>query len=231
MKKIKNEELLKKYIKRYKINEFFSNDMTPYMELIMFNRNEHICRRGEKIEYLFFLVEGKTKIYRDLNNGKSLLICFNSPLVIMGDVEFLEQDITDSNVQTIIESYCIAINFNYIRKFALEDCEFLKLICKGLGNKLIRSTNNSSINLLYPLENRLASYILAFLDWEESSDCGRAIFEGNLTQTAELLGVSYRHLHRILNKFCEEKILVKNQGYYEILDKIRLEKLAGDVYK
>jgi hypothetical protein len=100
-----------------------------------------------------------------------------------------------------------------------------------LGEKLIRLSKYSSINLLYPLENRLASYILA--DTSNTVNAGKKTitFEGNLSEVAELLGTSYRHLLRTLNNLCTQGLIRKNLLAYEILDLEKLRKLAGDLYE
>jgi len=85
---------------------------------------------------------------------------------------------------------------------------------------------NSSINLLYPLENRLASYINEFLTNDEDSNI-YIDFDENLVNIAELLGSSYRHLLRTLNTLSKKGVLEKEDGKYKVL----LEELAGDLYQ
>ncbi|WP_235440355.1 helix-turn-helix domain-containing protein, partial [Bacillus cereus] len=56
-------------------------------------------------------------------------------------------------------------------------------------------------------------------------------FSGNLTEIAELLGTSYRHLLRTLNLFCDKNIINKNNGCFEVVNVEVLRELAADVYK
>lgn len=221
--KVLNRRELNNYINEFDINEIFSNDMKPYIELFKFNKGEHICKVQEKLEYLYFLVKGKAKVYTIMSNGKSLLLCFYAPFKVIGDVEFMYLNKADCSVQAIEETYCIGIPFEYIRKYSLEDSKFLRFICDGLAEKLTRLSKYSSINLLYPLENRVASYIL--------SNKEKNIFKENLTETAELLGASYRHLLRTLNILCNKSVIKRNKNYYEIIDEDTLKKLAGDLYE
>ncbi len=83
---------------------------------------------------------------------------------------------------------------------------------------------NSSINLLYPLENRLASYILAT---GERIDNNEEIikFNENLTEIAELLGTSYRHLLRTLNNLSCKGAIRKKINYFQVLDEKILKSL------
>ena len=89
---------------------------------------------------------------------------------------------------------------------------------------------NSSINLLYPLENRLASYINEFLTNDEDSNI-YIDFDENLVNIAELLGSSYRHLLRTLNTLSKKGVLEKEDGKYKVINKVLLEELAGDLYQ
>ncbi|MDM5155615.1 transcriptional regulator YeiL [Bacillus sp. DX1.1] len=230
MKKLYNSKKLDEYVNQNNIGAFFSNDMKSCMELLLFKKNEHICKENEEIHYLYFFVEGKAKAYNTLSNGKSLLLCFYDGLQVLGDVELIHSQKTSSNVQVMEDSYCIGIPLEKVRVQLLHDATFLRCICDSLAEKLNRLSKNSSINLLYPLENRLASYILATGESVIHKE-KKIIFNGNLTETSELLGTSYRHLLRTLNILCDKGVIKKNNGYFEVMDMRFLNELAADVYK
>lgn len=230
MKKISNSHKLDDYVRQNHIESFFSNDMKSYMELLLFKKNEHICKENEDIHYLYFFVEGKAKAYSTLSNGKSVLLCFYDGLQILGDVELIHSQKTTSNVQVMADSYCIGLPLEKVREQLIHDATFLRCICSSLAQKLNRLSKNSTINLLYPLENRLASYILAtgerVTHYEQ-----RIIFNGNLTETSELLGTSYRHLLRTLNTLCDKSVIKKNNGCFEVTNMGLLKEFAADIYK
>ena len=212
------------------MEKLFSNNMEGYMSLYMFDKNEYICREEEQLENMYFLVEGKAKVSKHLENGKSLLISFYTPLTIIGDVEFIRNNPTDCSVQAIEDTYCIVISFSVVRSILTRDCKFLLNICEYLSGKLTSNSNNSSINLLYPLENRLASYIVAFVDIDNNRK-SEFTFKESYSEISELLGTSYRHLNRILNKFCLQGILKKCNSGYTIENFEKLLYLARDLYK
>lgn len=230
MVKIHDKLMIEYYIKLYELEKIFSLEMNEYMELYKFNKNEYICREEEYLDNMFFLVDGKAKVSKHLENGKSLLLSFYNPLKIIGDVEFINNNKTDCSVQVIRDTYCIGIKLEIVRSKLVNDCKFLLNVCDYLSEKLRNDSNNSSINLLYPLENRLASYIIAFANLDVS-DNKKIIFSENYGEIAELLGTSYRHLHRTLNKFCLEGILNKKNKEYSIENYEKLLYLAGDLYK
>jgi len=228
--KIEDPKKIEELIKMYEMDKLFSDNMKEYMTLYMFNTNDYICREEEQLENMYFLVHGKAKVSKHLENGKSLLISFYRPLTIIGDVEFIGHQVTDCSVQAIEDTYCIGINFDIVRSKLTKDCKFLLNICRYLGDKLTDGSNNSSINLLYPLENRLASYIIAFVNTHDDKS-KKFIFKERYREISELLGTSYRHLSRTLNKFCLEGILKKCEKEYVIQDFEKLLSLAGDLYK
>ncbi|KDR95635.1 cAMP-binding domain of CRP or a regulatory subunit of cAMP-dependent protein kinases [Peptoclostridium litorale DSM 5388] len=231
MVKINDIKRMEKYILKYGIDEIFSKDMRPFMELFSFKKGEYICMDGENVGHLLFLVEGKAKVYVTLSNGKSLLLCFYKGFKVLGDLEIINGQSASTNVQAIEDVYCIGISIENAIKHLLGDAKFLRFVCSSLGEKLSMCSKNSSINLLYPLENRLASYIIAT---EEIMDYGGRkviVFNENLTEIAELLGSSYRHLLRTLNSLCEKGVLIKKDRHFEVTDEKSLKEFAADLYR
>jgi CRP-like cAMP-binding protein len=220
MLKINNEEVMEGYFLKYNMKDIFTEDMRPFMELFLFKKGEYICRDHEKLKYLLFFVDGKAKVYSTLSNGKALLLTFYEGFKILGDLEMINSEPATTNVQVIKDTYCIGISIEKVKTHLLDDPKFLRYICNSLGEKLNRSSKNSSINLLYPLENRLASYILATGE----------NFDESLTEISELLGTSYRHLLRTLNNMCQKGLIKKGNTGFEIIDKKVLTKLASDLY-
>jgi CRP/FNR family transcriptional regulator, putaive post-exponential-phase nitrogen-starvation regulator len=219
------------YIKKHGINDVFSTDMSSYMELFIFKKNDYICKEAEEVKYVYFFVDGKAKVYTTLSNGKSLLLCFYQNFRVLGDIELVGNEFAQSNVQAIDDVYCIGISYEKAKKYLLDDPKFLRFVCNSLGVKLNRCSKNGSINMLYPLDSRLASYMLVVGQNTKSENKERIIFNENLTEIAELLGTSYRHLLRTLNRFLEKGYVKKINNQYEVVNLKELTQIAADLYK
>lgn len=226
MKKINNEQKLNNYLSLNKIEDYFTADMKNWMELFLFTKNEHLCREGEEMNYLYFFVEGRAKVYTTLSNGKSLLLSFYEGFKVLGDVELFQTHGAASSVQAIDDTYCVGIYIPAVREQLLQDSVFLTFMGKALSEKLNMLSKNSSINLYYPLEHRLSSYILA-----TGVKAERIIFKENLTYLAEMLGTSYRHLLRTLDLLCKKGTVQKRENGYEVINEIELRNLAGNIYR
>lgn len=228
MHKSKDIALIEKYIKLHNLGNLFSSSIKENLELLYFNKRDLIFKEGTEISYLMFFVEGKAKVYMTLENGKLILISFYKELDTLGDLEFITNDVASCNVEAIEPCMCLGIPINILKNRYNEDTKLLQFLCASVAQKLKRSSKNSSINLLYPLESRLASYIIS-IGVQEDNPIFR--FDETLTVLSELLGASYRHLHRTLNTLEEKKILEKKDNHYLVLDYKKLKSISADIYK
>jgi len=174
-----------------------------------FSCNEYIVRFDEDIRCLFLLLDGRAKIYLVHENGKRALI---------GELSLIEAEEHSKDVVAINDCTCLAIPLASAKKQLLEDNAFFLDLSKYVGDKLLKRTEHYTAMQDYELKNRLAKYILQIEN--------NGYFQEKLTETAEYVGVSYRHLLYTLNKFREEGLLEKRGRQYFIVSKEALEKLS-----
>lgn len=216
---VKNKGLLNKYINNTGITKLFSQDMSNLLELFSLNKGDFLINEGECSNYLYFLVSGKLKVFSHSTSGKIMSLTHFNSFEIIGETCSLWNNPPTASVQASSKAYCIGISMKH-RDILLNDVIFLRYICKNLGDRLSYMNNTTCINLYEPLENRLASFILKT---EENG-----IFSYNLTECAELLCASYRHLLRIINLFCSTNKLIKDGKSYKILDRDYFKKISHD---
>ncbi|MCI9069047.1 cyclic nucleotide-binding domain-containing protein [Clostridium sp.] len=214
---VKNKGLLNKYINNTGISKLFSQDMSNLLELFSLNKGDFLINEGECSDYLYFLVSGKLKVFSHSTSGKIMSLNLFNSFEIIGETGSLWNNPPTASVQASSKAYCIGISMKH-RDILLNDVIFLRYICKNLGERLSYMNNTTCINLYEPLENRLASFILKT---EENG-----IFSYNLTECAELLCASYRHLLRVINLFCSTNKLIKEGKSYKILDRDYLESIS-----
>ena len=210
MKKIEDPFVIENYYNELNMQDIFINDMKKHMKLLKFDKYEYLSREEEDLEYLLFFVQGKAKVFKTLPNGRNLLLAFYNPIRVIGDIEIVKNQSATGTIQALSTCYCLAIPMKKARLELTNDRKFLKFTCESLAEKLAAVSMNSSINLLYPLENRLSSYINEFLTNDENSNI-YIDFDENLVNIAELLGSSYRHLLRTLNVLCKKGVLEKKR--------------------
>ena len=168
---VKNKDLLDKYISTTGISRLFSQDISNLLELFSLEKGDFLINEGECSDYLFFLVNGKLKVFSHSTSGKIMSLSLFNSFQIIGETCSLWNKPPTASVQATCKTYCIGISMQY-RDLLLNDIVFLRYICQNLGDKLSYMNNNTCINLYESLESRLASF--------------------NLTECAELLCTSYR---------------------------------------
>lgn len=223
-----SETKIASYVGRYGLDALLSPELVSALRLRRYARGEFLMRSGEPVEGLFFFVEGQAKVYHQMENGSSLLVRFYRPFEILGDVELFSYDRYILNVEALGESACLNLPREAIMANVDGNGRLLANLCGRIGRKLGSYNVSSAINLRYPVENRLASYLLAVRPGRGAEACEYRTTK--LGELADLLGSSYRQLSRVLRRFREEGILDESRGEIVVRDEARLEELARDIY-
>ncbi|MGG7621643.1 transcriptional regulator YeiL [Bacillus coreaensis] len=212
------EPLRNYYLTQYPIESLFSFPITPYIQVCQFERGEFIFKEGSYPEYLFYLIEGKAKLYVTHENGKVSLINFLQAPTFMGEIELLNEERISKAIQTVTKVTCLAIPIQACKEKLLTDAIFLRHLCIFLSKKATTISAKYTENQVYPLINRLAAFILVSADHD--------FYKEKHTEVCEYLGVSYRHLLHVFAKLCEEGVVKKHARGFLIVDRQRLQQLA-----
>lgn len=226
MKKILDSDLLNHYFVKHNIENIFGKDILNYAGLHFYQKEEFILEAESELEYYYLLVDGKIKISYLFENGKSMLLKFYKDFNTIGDLEILKNIPIRCNVEAIEDTYLIAIPSTILRKEYINNIKFLHHLIDSLSEKLDATINNSSYNFVYPLINRLSSYLVEYI-----ADKNYIILSSSFKEIAEFLGTTYRHLNRTFKEL-ESKSIIKcdNKTIY-ILDEHELRELSKNLYK
>ncbi|WP_214483387.1 transcriptional regulator YeiL [Bacillus sp. SM2101] len=216
--RIYNDEKRQHYLKESSIEALFSFPLDEFIEVHEYKRDEWIIQEGSVPNFLFYLIEGKAKIYVTHQNGKVSLLNFVSPKEYIGEMELLNEVYYTKGIQASTKTICLALPLHRYRKQLLEDVVFLRELSKLLSLKSTIMAAKYSQSLSFPLENRLAEFIL------NTSDDG--IYMEKHVTVCEFLGVSYRHLMHVLAQFCDKGLLMKEGRRYRIKQHNSLYNLA-----
>jgi cAMP-binding proteins - catabolite gene activator and regulatory subunit of cAMP-dependent protein kinases len=226
MRRVSNSKLIKKYFDKYNIEKLFDEDLINYAELHFYERGELILEAEEELYYYYLLVEGKIKISYLFENGKSMFLKFYSPFKTIGDIELMKSIPIRCDVEAMSEAYLIAIPSMTLRNEYYNNLNFLHHLIDSLSDKLDAAINNSSYNFIYPLINRLSSYLVEYIE-----DKDYIVLNSSFKEIAQFLGTTYRHLGRTFNELEEKEIIKCEDKKVFILDEDRLRELSKNLYK
>lgn len=225
MKKNSDKDLLAYYFVKHDIKKIFDEDIETYAQLHFYKKDEFILEAESELEYYYFLVDGKIKITYLFENGKSMLLKFYKNFNTIGDLELLKNIPIRCNVEATEDTYLIAIPSATLRKKYIDNINFLHHLINSLSEKLDATINNSSYNFIYPLTNRLASYLI-----EHITDRNYVLLNSSFKEIAQFLGTTYRHLSRTFKELESESIIKCENKTIYILDEDRLQELAKNLY-
>lgn len=212
MRKIKAEQAERAILASYALDEA---EITG-LHAREYDSGDMLCREGTALTELIIVTSGRSRVSCMSTSGRSLLLCFNEGECIHGDLElFTGRELACSDVQAATKLRALAIPLSDNRERLLKNAAFLARAGGDLAAKLERSTQNCAAIILSSLGTRLCSYI--------ELTARNGVFAERLTETAELLGTSYRHLMRELGSLCDAGILSHTgSGEYTISDMERL---------
>lgn len=193
-------------------------------ELLRYQRGEYLCRYREPVPKLLFLLEGRVTVSLTPPHGRTHIITYcQSGTLICGDVEVALGN-THATADLRAEggdALCAGCSISRHREDLLRDLDFLQCCVRRLSREMIKDSVYAANNLLFPLDQRLAAYIVGA--------ASGGLFQANLTRTAELLGVSYRQLSRVMRGFTEQGLLEKGPEGWRILDREGMAALGADI--
>lgn len=183
-----------------------------------YKKGEILCEQGSPMDELLLITGGRVKVCSMAANGKTLLFCYNEPGTILGEVELMTHAFASASVFAASDVQCIVIPIDRYRDYLLSNNAFMNRICLIMAEIVVQNSINNASNILYPFESRLCAYI----SMTHENGC----FNQKLTELAEFLGTSYRHLLRTLDNLCTKGLIEKTPQGYVIKDHLKLRKLG-----
>lgn len=193
-------------------------------KLLRVQKGEYLCRYREPLSSLYLLLEGRISVSITPPHGRTHIVTFCAPgTLVCGDVEVaLGNTLATADLRAEGgAAWCASLPIGDYRERLLDDADFLRYAFRRLAREMIHDAVCAANNLLFPLDERLAAYLLEVAHGE--------VFRENLTHTAQLLGVSYRQLARVLRGFAERGWMTRCEGGWRILDRSALAEFSAEI--
>lgn len=195
----------------------FFDEVVEESSIYQYEPGEAIIHSGEEPHALFFVLEGKAKIYMIHENGRRSLLKFIEKGDFIGELSLLGIEKRTKDVVATNQIICLAVPVGTARNILLNNTEFMLYLSRFLGTKVLQRVDHFTNNQSFELKYRLATYIL--------KTEVNGFYHEKHTETADFLGISYRHLLYTLRQFQDEGILIKKGRGFSI-NRAELEKLA-----
>ena len=204
---------LRKWIDQFHLQDYVTDDLTEIAEVQFFQAGDYIAQEGTTNPYFHFLVQGESISYSYTCTGRIHCEAYMSGFNILGQAASLWKEPAFNEVVALTDCVCVAVRLDRYGERLLNDNRFLRFISHWMACHVRENAFRHN-----PLEVRMAKFIL---------QVARAnVFRFNLSQCADILETSYRHLLRTLKQMCAEGLLKREGNGYLILDATRMQQLS-----
>lgn len=208
-------------LQQFHLTDLFPEAIQRRMFLKTYISGEQLFSQGQEAETLYFLVKGKLKVSMLSPEGKRLILAFKNPLDIVGDIEYVRGCPFINTVEAVTDIEVIGISFDVLRTEMADNAAWLQFLLQTITKKFETKSRAMNFNLLYAVDVRVASYLLSMTPNQPLID------STSLVDMADLIGTSYRHLNRVLQKFEQAGWILKKHGKITLLDRSALLAQAG----
>ncbi|MBD3109181.1 Crp/Fnr family transcriptional regulator [Bacillus sp. AGMB 02131] len=232
MQDLKKKQMILSYLQKYELEQIFEPIGIEQFELLQLPKGHVLCAKGDEINEMYLLVEGKLKIYTTTLDDKRLILRFQEAMGMIGDIEFIQATPVLYTIETSTDCTVIRLPYAVLRQKASQEPQFLTFLLKVVTNKFRAKTDAASLNLLYPVEVRLASYLLSTKADNERLLYHEEAKDSSMNDIADMVGTSYRHLNRVIKKLCNDGVIERIGGKLFIKDIEKLREIAkNNIYE
>lgn len=212
-----------KFLKILEERSIVSPENYRYLEKRIFKKGDYLLDQGEELHYAYIIVEGKVQTLHTNSNGATLLNGISHVGEVIGMIEFMNGLPVSHDAIAMSKCIVLCINVKTTRDIFMHDLMFMTYIARHLALITYYSGNNAAISLHFPVENRLASYLISVAEDDRVED--------NFVRVAQMIGCSYRQIQRVIKSFVDEGYIEKvKRGVYMIKKPQALEELGQDAY-
>ncbi|MEK6731093.1 MAG: Crp/Fnr family transcriptional regulator [Pseudomonadota bacterium] len=191
-----------------------------------YKKGEVVFREGQKAEHLFFVYQGRVKLYKSSKKGKSqTLQLFSSPSVF-AEVPALEGGVFPAHCEAIENTTLLLLKRSVLLALIQEDSELALNMIAILASRLRAFSNTIADLTLKETDVRLANYLLQLSHVQGNE----ALIRLDLSKPvlANFLGTSRENLYRVIDKLQHQAVIDMNGRYIKIIDYSGLKKLAEE---
>jgi len=161
-----------------------------------FSRKTQLVTEGEESHSLYFLLEGKVKVYLDDENGKEIVVNIHHPGDFFGELGLIKSIPRTASVQTLEDCRLGIMQDADFKRCLTQFPQFSLNLIENLSTRLIEATETIRKLGLMDVYGRI---VVTFLNLSEERD-GMRIIPEKLTQQniANRVGASREMVARIL---------------------------------
>ena len=220
-----SKSVMKRMLETQNLSKYFRPDHYDQLSLIEYDKNEVVVLEGQTFTFVGIILLGEIDIHPCNDSGREMFLTRLKKHDFIGEVEFFNQQPYYHTGITISKTRILVISKGLMQNELMQSLDFCHFLCHRFSNKLIDHSSKFSSNKLYSAHYRFIKYLL-----ERVRRNGDIIDNFKGVAVSKQIGISERHLKRIIFDLVEEHIIVKRAHEIEVLDYNALIQLLNTIY-
>ena len=201
--------------------------LKKHITLQEYRKNEIVYHEGDRPEFLFCLLSGKVKVYKDGVGGRSQTMRLYKPVEYFGYRAYITDENIHCTAAAFEHSIVAKIPLPLIFKYVKQSNELAWFFIQGLA-KLLGMSDERTVNLTQKhIRGRLAESLLYLKEsyGVEEDGCTLSIYLSR-EDLANLSNMTTSNAIRTLSGFASEKIVAIDGKKIKLINEPELERIS-----
>jgi CRP/FNR family transcriptional regulator len=210
MERVEIKEVLSKFSLFRELND---QEIAKIIEISIprdWKKGNHIFMQDEPIENVYFIVDGKIKIYKSDINGKEQIVAILKQGEMFPHVGFFRKGSYPAYSEALEDCTLVVVPINQFEKVLIANPELSIKVFKVLGEKIVDLQERLEAQILNNTYEQIIKLIvrLGNLHGQETAD-GKIVLKADFTNKdlANMIGTTRETVSRTLTKMKKKQLL------------------------
>lgn len=220
-----NLEAIKKVLTEFSLfKELDDNEMDKVVEIAIsrdWKKNSHVFLQGDPLENVYFIFDGKIKIYKSDINGKEQIVGIFKKGEMFPHVGFFRKGEYPAFAEVIEPSTLVVVPISQFENVLIENPELCIKVFKVLGEKIVDLQNRLEEQILNNTYEQIIKLLIRLgqkhgIEREDGSILLHAEFSNK--DLANMIGTTRETISRTLTKMKKDELIEVDEKGNMIID-------------
>lgn len=215
--------LIESSIERLGLSGILPQRLRGMLQLQTFRKDEYVVRAGYRPHGISVLISGKVQVMPLSEDGTEIILNYLYPLDVIGDMEILLDSGYIHSVRASVKTAALFLPLSVVAELMDDSPPFLRFMLRAMNAKVMIVSRYSSNSRLYGLKCSFCRFL-----YEQKLRLNSDLIPILMKQVAIYIGVSERHLRRIVQELEEAGLIEKLPRQIRILNSEALRRQTAE---
>jgi CRP/FNR family cyclic AMP-dependent transcriptional regulator len=198
------------------LNDYELTKITDIAIARDWKKQNHVFLQGDPLENVYFIYDGRIKVYKSDVNGKEQLVAIMKKGEMFPHVGFFRKGDYPAYAEVLESSTLIAVPISKFETVLIENPELCIKVFKVLGEKIVDLQNRLEEQILNNTYEQIIKLLIRLgQKYGKELEDGRILLKGEFTNKdlANMIGTTRETISRTLTKMKKDELIeVDDQG-------------------